>query len=1257
MPIEYPYSSGTSTFPVVAGTNTSINPYTNQVHTIDLPSGIQIDDLLLIFWTDGSQNTTAPNMPAEWTELYSSTTGNTARYVWYKVADGTEGASVSTLNSFQERSAHVTYRIAAGSYEGLPTAAAIATGSGTNPNPPQHTPPGGNEKYLWIAAVHAASLTSTTAPSSAPTDYADLQSAFSDGTGGNNGVRTFTATRELEVANEDPGTFGWSLSTAWAANTVAIQGASSSTIATVRSPHTVTVTADVTVDEVTIDAGGTVVINDGITFTSPEDGTFDVDGALQMGNNGTATLDGDGDFSLNSGGSLGITSAAGITSSGATGNIQTASRSFSATANYAYNGSAAQATGNGLPATVNSLTIDNSAGVTLTADVNVTSTLDLTAGLLATGANSVTVATAGNINNASASSYVNGNLCRGIAAGANTYDFPIGTATAYAPVNMAFQSGTTAGTLCSSTTNGDHPDIANSDVDEDESVNRYWSFEIESGLGTANYNATFNWVNADEDMDFDFNDAIAGKYDNPNWTYPTIGTKTATSIQITGESGFSDFQVGVKRCDDISASISGTTTTCSGGSANLTVTITGGTGPYEVVYTDGTNDFTVMNYTSGGNIPVSPSTTTTYTLVSIADDKDCPAATLSGSATITVEPTPIAGALAKSPNLAAVCEGTDVSATLTAGSGGNGTDELEFRTHDGVAWSSWAAYIDGDPIPTWALTGVEVRTRRLGTVCPASSYVTASWTITPEPTSPDAGPFQTICFPGPATLSANTPIVGTGAWSIVSGPDLSLSQFSSTSAPNATFTPTATGSYVLRWTISNAPCTPYTADMTLTVDACNSISGVLTWKGDGVTGVALADVTIGGDASATFGSTAGAGTYSFTVSGSNFSITPSKHISTPPDYTSLLNGVDVGDATSIQQHVTGINAITDFYSLVAADCNKSGTITTADAAIVRQALLLNPASIAVLNNTKSWRFVPTEVNTGFSNGYTPPSPPYASVPVFPESRSLTGVSGAATGENFYGIKVGDVSSSANPANLIGGLQEPLLWTVEDQVLEAGETAEAVFRVSNFTDVAAFQMALGFDPQILQFEGIEVVDSGLPLTADGNFGVLRVNEGELRVAFAEALGATLPAQTLLFSVRFTALSSGEMLSELLYIDGEVMTPIAYTSELTPAEVQLVFTEAVTGVNDPALPGAQLLQNRPNPFASETGIGFVLPEACEAQLRVLDMSGRELWRITRQYGAGYHEETFRPAGKYAGGILLYELRTPSGVQTRKMVWSRL
>ena len=94
-------------------------------------------------------------------------------------------------------------------------------------------------------------------------------------------------------------------------------------------------------------------------------------------NTGANAVTGTGTFTLVSGGTLGIGSSLGITSSGATGNIQTTTRTFSTTANYTYNGSSAQVTGNGLPSPVNNLTINNSAGVTLTAVETVSGTLAL----------------------------------------------------------------------------------------------------------------------------------------------------------------------------------------------------------------------------------------------------------------------------------------------------------------------------------------------------------------------------------------------------------------------------------------------------------------------------------------------------------------------------------------------------------------------------------------------------------------------------------------------------------------------------------------------------------------------------------------------------------------------------------------------------------------------------------------------------------------------------------------------------------------
>ena len=87
-------------------------------------------------------------------------------------------------------------------------------------------------------------------------------------------------------------------------------------------------------------------------------------------------------------------------------------------------------------------------------------------------------------------------------------------------------------------------------------------------------------------------------------------------------------------------------------------------------------------------------------------------------------------------------------------------------------------------------------------------------------TASNAGPGQTICSTGSATLAANTPTVGTGAWTVTSGPDLSPSQFSSTGSPTATFTPGGgAGSYVLTWTITNAPCAPSASNVTISVDA------------------------------------------------------------------------------------------------------------------------------------------------------------------------------------------------------------------------------------------------------------------------------------------------------------------------------------------------------------------------------------------------------------------------------------------------------
>src|SRR5207237_6992341 len=78
-------------------------------------------------------------------------------------------------------------------------------------------------------------------------------------------------------------------------------------------------------------------------------------------------------------------------------------------------------------------------------------------------------------------------------------------------------------------------------------------------------------------------------------------------------------------------------------------------------------------------------------------------------------------------------------------------------------------------------------------------------TYTATPTAALAGSDQPNVCGLVATLAGNTPVIGSGTWSQVSGPGTIT--FSSGSAPGASATANVVGSYTLRWTISNGTCT------------------------------------------------------------------------------------------------------------------------------------------------------------------------------------------------------------------------------------------------------------------------------------------------------------------------------------------------------------------------------------------------------------------------------------------------------------------
>lgn len=88
-----------------------------------------------------------------------------------------------------------------------------------------------------------------------------------------------------------------------------------------------------------------------------------------------------------------------------------------------------------------------------------------------------------------------------------------------------------------------------------------------------------------------------------------------------------------------------------------------------------------------------------------------------------------------------------------------------------------------------------------------STSATTSITLFAEPTVAQAGPDQSLCNLSSTSLAGNTPIVGTGLWTVVEKPVGSAPIFTNAASPTSGFTNMMPGEYLLSWSISNGSCT------------------------------------------------------------------------------------------------------------------------------------------------------------------------------------------------------------------------------------------------------------------------------------------------------------------------------------------------------------------------------------------------------------------------------------------------------------------
>jgi hypothetical protein len=618
---------------------------------------------------------------------------------------------------------------------------------------------------------------------------------------------------------------------------------------------------------------------------------------------------------------------------------------FGSTVNVTYNGATAQTTGNELPtatSVLSNLTINNAAGVTLAQSVTVNGILNLTSGIVATSTNVLTTGATATVSNASATSYVNGNLNKFIAASSTTKNFEIGDAAVYAPISIDF-AGTVSnstGTIQASTASGDHASISSSNFFADKTVNRTWTLTNGVALtGLTSYSPTFTFVSGDLDVSATTSNFVVGNYNSPTWTYPTVGTKTATSTQATGVTSFGSFAVG----EALAAStitVTGTTSFTYSGSAQgpSSSTVTGSTGAITYSYVG-------VNATSYGPSTTAPTNTGTYTATaSLAADANYLAATSDAFAFSIVLATPVVTPTVGTYTYSGSAQGPD-AATNT------GTGASYTFSYEGVSPTTYAASATAPTnAGTYTVTATVAANGNYGSassVATAFTIATATATITATVgTYTYNGSGQ-----GPTAVSGNTGS-GTVTWSYVGTG--STSYAASASLPTAAGTYTATASVAANGNYGSASssATAFTIDKaTLTITANNQskcAGATLSFAGtefttstllgsDAVSNVSLSSTgagsgAAGGSYAIVASNATGTGLTNYTISYMDGSLT----VSTSNTWTGAINNnwsnagnwsCGVAPTTGAAISITSGNPVLDVDFIVSGSLTLSGAAT------------------------------------------------------------------------------------------------------------------------------------------------------------------------------------------------------------------------------------------------------------------------------------------------------------------------------------------
>ncbi len=233
--------------------------------------------------------------------------------------------------------------------------------------------------------------------------------------------------------------------------------------------------------------------------------------------------------------------------------------------------------------------------------------------------------------------------------------------------------------------------------------------------------------------------------------------------------------------------------------------------------------------------------------------------------------------------------------------------------------------------------------------------------------------------------------------------------------------------------------------------------------------------------------------------------------------------------------------------------------------------------------------------------------------------------------------------------------QAVTFMMPDMSADPGDDVHLDLLVENFQDVTATQFSINWDPQVLDFTGID--NFGLPdLSVDGNFGLTETQEGKLRFSWfqPDLSGVSLDDMTALFSISFHVIGAVNTSSTVMITNDPIVIEILDTEGETDYEI-VNGTVTVQGPNsnNTIQPASFFLsQNIPNPFKDKSIITIIATESMQGVMLLQDMLGKVLLETQVHLTPGQTDITLQRSSFEAAGTYFFTLKTDKLTATKKL-----